>query len=207
MNGEILLLPERSQKLKQAGALLEKNKQEYAQLITQEMGKPLRSSISEIEKCAWACEYFAENAEKLLAPQTVPTGKKTKLRRLPSTGNYFCYHALELPVLARCSALRAPNLMTGNATLLRHAPICTGTGLVIEKLFREAGFPENLFRTLIIDHDIATQVIRHSHVKGVTLTGSPRTGSIIGGTAGASRKKVVLEFRGVSASLPCVTRC
>ncbi len=186
---------ERSQKLKQAGALLEKNKQEYAQLITQEMGKPLRSSISEIEKCAWACEYFAENAEKLLAPQTVPTGKKQSYVVYRPLGIIFAIMPWNYPFW-QVFRFAAPNLMTGNATLLRHAPICTGTGLVIEKLFREAGFPENLFRTLIIDHDIATQVIRHSHVKGVTLTGSPRTGSIIGGTAGASLKKVVLELGG-----------
>lgn len=186
---------ERAQILQKIAALLDQNKQEYAQLITQEMGKPLRFSIAEIEKCQKSCQFYAENAEKLLAPQPVKTEKSKSYIVYRPIGAIFAIMPWNFPFW-QVFRFAAPNLMAGNAALLRHAPICTGTGLAIEKLCQQAGLPENLFRTLVIDNDTAAHVIKHPHVKGVTLTGSPRAGSIVGSTAAGSLKKIVLELGG-----------
>jgi succinate-semialdehyde dehydrogenase/glutarate-semialdehyde dehydrogenase len=90
----------------------------------------------------------------------------------------------------------APNLMAGNAALLSHAPISTGTSLVIETLLKEVGFPENLFRSLVINNEVAAYTIKHSHIAAVTLTGSERAGSVVGAVAASSLKKIVLELGG-----------
>ncbi len=185
----------RAKILQKMADLLEKHKQDYAQLMTQEMGKPIRFSISEIEKCQWACRYFAENAERLLAPQPVKTEKSKSYVTYQPLGVIFAIMPWNYPFW-QVFRFAAPNLMAGNAALLRHAAISTGTGLAIEKLCQEAGFPQNLFRTLVIDNDTSAHVIRHRLVKGVTLTGSPRAGSIVGSEAAAALKKVVLELGG-----------
>lgn len=186
---------ERAQKLLQLAVLLEKNKADYAQLITREMGKPLSSSVAEIEKCQKACRYFAENAEKFLNPQAVATEKSKSYIIYKPLGVIFAIMPWNFPFW-QVFRFITPNFMAGNAVLLRHAPICTGTGLVIETLVQEAGLPPDLLRTLVIDNDTAGHVIHHSLVKGVTLTGSPRAGGIVGGAAAASLKKVVLELGG-----------
>lgn len=185
----------RAQILKNAADLLAQNKQDYAELMTQEMGKPIRFSISEIEKCQWACQYFAENAENLLSAQAVKTEKSKSYVIYQPLGVIFAIMPWNYPFW-QVFRFAAPNLMVGNAALLRHAPISTGTGLAIEKLCQDAGFPQNLFRTLVIDNDTAAHVIRHRLVKGVTLTGSPKAGSIVGSEAAAALKKVVLELGG-----------
>jgi succinate-semialdehyde dehydrogenase/glutarate-semialdehyde dehydrogenase len=186
---------ERAQKLVQLAADLEKNKQDFAELITQEMGKPLSFSVLEIEKCQRACRYFAENGEKLLATQSVATEKSKSYVVYKPLGVIFAIMPWNFPFW-QVFRFIAPNLMAGNAVLLRHAPICTGTGLAIEKLIQETGFPLNLLRTLVIDNETAAHVIHHPLIKGVTLTGSPRAGSIVGSAAASSLKKVVLELGG-----------
>jgi succinate-semialdehyde dehydrogenase / glutarate-semialdehyde dehydrogenase len=186
---------ERATILLNIAATLGKNKQIYADLITQEMGKPIRFSLAEIEKCQWVCQFYAENAEKFLASQAVRTEKTKSYVAYRPLGIIFAIMPWNYPFW-QVFRFAAPNLMAGNAVLLRHAPISTGAGLAIEKLCLEAGLPEAVFRTLVIDHDTATQVIHHRHVKGVTLTGSPRAGSIVGAAAAASLKKVVLELGG-----------
>ncbi len=186
---------ERKQKLLQLAVLLEKNKAKYAQQITQEMGKPLSSSVAEIEKCQKACRYFAENAEQFLSPHAVATEKSKSYVVYQPLGVIFAIMPWNFPFW-QVFRFITPNFMAGNAVLLRHAPICTGTGLAIEKLVEDAGFPPDLLRTLVIDNETAAHVIRHPLVKGVTLTGSPRAGSIVGSAAAASLKKVVLELGG-----------
>jgi succinate-semialdehyde dehydrogenase / glutarate-semialdehyde dehydrogenase len=186
---------QRAQMLQKIADQLLKNQQRYAELMTQEMGKPLRFSLSEIEKCARACRYFAENAEQLLATQPIKTEKSKSYVAYRPLGVIFAIMPWNYPFW-QVFRFAAPNLMAGNAALLRHAPICTGTGLAIEQLCREAGLPDNVFRTLVIDNDTAAKVIRHPFVKGVTLTGSPRAGSIVGAQAAAALKKVVLELGG-----------
>ncbi len=186
---------ERAKILKKIAELLEKNKPSYAQLITQEMGKPIRFSVSEIEKCQTVCHYYADHAEKFLAAQPVKTEKTKSYVVYRPLGIIFAIMPWNFPFW-QVFRFAAPNLMAGNAVLLKHAPISTGAGLAIEKLCRDAGLPENVFRTLLIDNDTAAHVIHHRHVKGVTLTGSPRAGSSVGSAAAASLKKVVLELGG-----------
>ena len=186
---------ERAKILLNIAATLGKNKQIYADLMTQEMGKPIRFSLAEIEKCQKVCQFYAENAEKFLAPVAVPTEKTKSYVTYRPLGIIFAIMPWNYPFW-QVFRFAAPNLMAGNAVLLKHAPICTGTGLVIEKLCLEAGLPEAVFRTLVLDNDLAARVIQHKYVKGVTLTGSPRAGSIVGAAAAASLKKVVLELGG-----------
>lgn len=187
--------PERSQKLLQIADLLEKNKETYAKLITTEMGKPISSSTSEIEKCQWCCRYYAENAEKFLKPKPVATDKSKSFIVYQPLGIIFGIMPWNYPFW-QVFRYAAPNLMAGNAILLRHAPITTGAGLAIEELCQKADLPLNLFRTLVIDNDMAATVIKHPKIRGVTLTGSPRAGRIVGGLAAGALKKVVLELGG-----------
>lgn len=186
---------ERALILRKVAELLEKNKQAYASLITQEMGKPIQFSRAEIEKCGRVCEYYAENAEKLLASQPIQTEKTKSYITYRPLGIIFAIMPWNFPFW-QVFRFAAPNLMAGNAVLLRHAPISTGVGLAIEKLFQDAGLPTHLFRTLVIDNDLAAYVIQHPYIKGVTLTGSPGAGSIVGSLAAQSLKKVVLELGG-----------
>lgn len=186
---------DRAALLKNIAALLGKNKQDYAELMTQEMGKPIRASIAEIEKCQWVCEYYAENGEKFLTAEPVKTDKSKSYIVYKPLGIIFAIMPWNYPFW-QVFRFAAPNIMAGNAILLRHAPISTGTGLVMEKLWQEAGLPAHVFRTLIIDNETAAKVIEDRRIKGVTLTGSPHTGSLVGSTATKALKKVVLELGG-----------
>ncbi len=185
----------RAAALERIALVLEKNKVSYAQLISQEMGKPISASTAEIEKCQWVCRYFAEEAEKLLASRSIKTNKTKSYVTYKPLGIIFAIMPWNYPFW-QVFRFAAPTLMAGNGVLLNHAPITTGTGLAIENLCREANLPENLFRTLIIDHQTAAKVIHHPKVSGVTLTGSPRAGRIVGSEAAQALKKVVLELGG-----------
>ncbi|MBS0349923.1 MAG: NAD-dependent succinate-semialdehyde dehydrogenase [Proteobacteria bacterium] len=186
---------ERAELIRKVADNLGRNKQQYAELITQEMGKPIRFSVAEIEKCQKSCYYYADNAEKFLAAQPVATEKSKSYVIYKPLGIILAFMPWNYPFW-QVFRFAAPTLMAGNSVLLRHAPISTGTGLAIEQLFRDSGCPENLFRTLIMDNDTAAVAIRHPLVKGVTLTGSPQAGSIVGANAVGSFKKVVLELGG-----------
>ena len=186
---------ERAKITRNLGNLLLKNKQQYAELITQEMGKPINLALAEIQKCQKVCEFYAEKAAEFLAPKEVKTDKSKSYVAYQPLGIIFAIMPWNFPFW-QVFRFATPNLIAGNAALLRHAPITTGAGLAIEKLCQEAGFPENLFRTLVISNEVAAQVIQHPLVKGVTLTGSPGAGSIVGAEAVKSLKKVVLELGG-----------
>ncbi len=185
----------RAAKLKTVASILEKNKKKYAELITLEMGKPIRFSMAEIEKCQWVCDYFAEHGEAMLAPRPIETDKSKSYIAYQPLGIIFAIMPWNFPFW-QLFRFAAPALTAGNAVLLRHAPNTTGCGLAIEQLFQEAGFPINILHTLIIDNDMAAEVIKHPKIKAVTLTGSPRAGSSVGSVAGSALKKTVLELGG-----------
>lgn len=185
----------RAKAMYRAAELLKSNKDAYASIISSEMGKPITAARAEIEKCALVCEYYAENAEKLLAPREIKTQLKQSMVVYRPLGIIFAIMPWNFPFW-QVFRFVAPNLMAGNAGLLSHAPISTGTGLAIEKLLKEAGFPENLFRSLIINNDVAAFTIKHPKIAAVTLTGSERAGSIVGAEAAGALKKVVLELGG-----------
>lgn len=186
---------ERSEKMRAASALLLKNKRWYAELMAQEMGKPITQGQAEVEKCRLVCEYYAEHTEHLLQPKVVETDCSKSYTLYQPTGIIFAIMPWNFP-LWQVFRFAAPNLMAGNVALLKHAEIVTGTGLEIEKLLQSAGFPNGVFRTLLIDNDQAETVIAHPHISGVTLTGSHRAGSAVGAASGKNIKKSVLELGG-----------
>jgi succinate-semialdehyde dehydrogenase / glutarate-semialdehyde dehydrogenase len=186
---------ERKKCMLQSAALLRKNQKQYATLLSNEMGKPISAAIAEIEKCASVCEYYAQHAEDLLKPRVITTEMKQSQVVYRPLGIIFAIMPWNFPFW-QVFRFAAPNLMAGNAGLLSHAPISTGTALAIESLLKEAGFPENLFRSLIINNDVAAFTIKHPKIVAVTLTGSERAGSAVGATAAGALKKVVLELGG-----------
>lgn len=177
------------------GKVLQKEKQKLALMITQEMGKPIQQSIAEIEKCALLCKFYANQAKKLLKPEQVKTEFTKSYRAFEPLGTIFAIMPWNFPVW-QVMRFAVPNVMGGNAALLKHAPNCIGTSLLIENLFLKAGFPNHLFRSLIMDVDLAPFVIHHPAVAGVTLTGSNRAGKSVAKEAGEAIKKVVLELGG-----------
>lgn len=186
---------ERADKLRKAGKILLDNKQQYAALITEEMGKPIKSALGEVEKCAWLCDHFAEHAEQYLTPHTIKTEMSKTYVTYQPLGVVFAIMPWNFPFW---QALRSavPSIMAGNSCVLKHAPTTTGCGLAIEKIFQNAGFLENTFRALIIDTDVAAKVIAHPKIAAVTLTGSVGAGKTVGAQAAGHLKKVVLELGG-----------
>ena len=168
---------------------------ELALLMAQEMGKPVVAGMAEIEKCAWVCEYYAEHAEFQLAPRSVKTSMKKSIVCYQPLGLVFAIMPWNFPFW-QVFRFAVPTIMAGNAAVFKHAQICTGCGDAIAKLFREAGFPEQLFQQVIIDNDMAAKVIAHDKIVAVTLTGSERAGSIIASNAAKHLKKAVLELGG-----------
>jgi succinate-semialdehyde dehydrogenase/glutarate-semialdehyde dehydrogenase len=175
--------------------LLLKHKTEYATLITNEMGKPITQAIAEIEKCSKLCDFYVAQGEHFLKPELIQTEFYKSYRTYRPMGIIFAIMPWNFPFW-QVMRFAVPNLMGGNAALLKHAPNSTGTSLLIETLFLEAGFPKNLFRSLIIDVNLAPFVIQHPQVAGVTLTGSNVAGKAVAREAGAALKKVVLELGG-----------
>ena len=186
---------ERSNYLHRVADLLRKNKKTYAELMAEEMGKPIAAGEAEVEKCAWVCEYYADHAEELLKPRIIKTEMKKSYVTYQPSGVIFAIMPWNFPMW-QVFRFCAPNLMAGHGCLLKHAPISTGTALAIEKLIRDAGLPKNIFRTLIIDNETAATVIANPKVSAVTLTGSERAGCAVGSAAGKALKKVVLELGG-----------
>lgn len=174
--------------------LLQKQGQ-LAELMAHEMGKPVYAGKLEIAKCAWVCKHYAEEAEAYLKPRIIQTEmQKTKVCYQP-IGMVFAIMPWNFPFW-QVFRFAAPTIMAGNAVLLKHAPISTGTGNAIQALFIEAGFPEHLFQHLTIDNDVAAKVIAHDKISAVTLTGSVQAGATVGSEAVKHLKKIVLELGG-----------
>lgn len=189
---------ERSRLMNAAAEELKQNKREYAEAITLEMGKPISQSIAEVEKCAWVCEYYAENAKEQLVNKTIKTDAQE---------SYVSYEPLG-PVLAvmpwnypfwQVFRFAAPALMAGNVGLLKHASNVMKSAANIEKVFERAGFPEGCFTNLPISSAKVEDIIKNKKIKAVTLTGSMPAGSALASIAGAEIKKSVLELGGSNA--------
>ncbi len=185
----------RREKMLNLANILRKKKEHLSILMANEMGKPIKWGKSELEKCALVCEYYAENAESYLSPYSIQTEMQKSYVTYQSLGSILAIMPWNFPFW-QVFRFAAPNLMAGNAVLLKHAPISTGTGLEIEHLILEAGFPDNLFRTLVISEKDVSYIIENQHIKGVTLTGSGRAGKSVAEQAGRALKKVVLELGG-----------
>lgn len=189
---------ERAPLMKKAGAILRERAKDYGRLMAEEMGKPFKDGVAEIEKCAGCCDYFAEHAEKLLAPEIVPTDAKKSFVTFQPLGVVLAVMPWNFPFW-QVIRFAAPGLMAGNAGVLKHASNVPGCALAIEQVFRDAGFPENLFRTLMIGSKEVNAVIEHPLVRAVTLTGSGPAGRSVASKAGEMLKKTVLELGGSDA--------
>jgi succinate-semialdehyde dehydrogenase/glutarate-semialdehyde dehydrogenase len=189
-------IAERSKLMKKAGEILRKNKEEYARLITQEMGKIIRESRAEIEKCAWACDFYAEKAEEFLSPEKIslPDGKKAKIIHQP-LGAILAVMPWNFPFW-QVFRFAAPTLMAGNVGILKHASNVPQCALAIESIFREAGFPEGVFQSFLIDTKSTLRLLEDDRVKAVSLTGSEKAGAAVASAAGKNIKKSLLELGG-----------
>ncbi|MFQ5837616.1 MAG: NAD-dependent succinate-semialdehyde dehydrogenase [Thermoplasmata archaeon] len=175
--------------------VLRNRKEKYARLITTEMGKPIKDSLAEIEKCAWTAEVFADKAENWLREETVEADGKKHVVSYEPLGVILSIMPWNFPFW---QALRfaIPTLLAGNVSILKHSNSVPQCALAIEEAFREAGCPENTFRTVIADHATIAELIASDFIQGVSLTGSTAAGQRIGELAGRHLKKVVLELGG-----------
>jgi succinate-semialdehyde dehydrogenase/glutarate-semialdehyde dehydrogenase len=186
---------ERATLMKNAAKVLRENADEYARVITDEMGKPLADARGEVEKCAWVCDYYAENAESFLAPELVETDASKSFVAYQPLGVVLAVMPWNFPFW-QVFRFAAPALMAGNAGVLKHASNVPASALAIEEVFLKAGFPKNLFRTLLIGSKQVAAVIENPLVKAVTLTGSTPAGKAVASKAGEMLKKTVLELGG-----------
>jgi succinate-semialdehyde dehydrogenase/glutarate-semialdehyde dehydrogenase len=175
--------------------LLRSRSESLAQLMTAEMGKPIVQAESEIEKCADACEFFADHAEAMLASEEIKSDAKRSVVRYEPLGAVLAIMPWNFPFW-QLFRFAAPNLMAGNVGVLKHAPNVTGCCRAIGQLFSDAGFPEGIFTTLIVDTPAVKGIIEHPAIAAVTLTGSERAGRSVAAIAGAALKKTVLELGG-----------
>jgi succinate-semialdehyde dehydrogenase/glutarate-semialdehyde dehydrogenase len=176
-------------------SLLRSKKEELALLMALEMGKVIREGISEIEKCAWVCEYYAGNAENFLENEFIQTETFRSFVSFQPLGTILAVMPWNFPFWQVFRFL-TPALMAGNTAVLKHASNVPGCAVAIEELVREAGFPENVFRTLLIGSNQVENIIRHPAIKAVSLTGSTPAGRSVAAIAGSELKKCVLELGG-----------
>ncbi len=186
---------ERAQLMKKAAQILEDNIEEYATLMTKEMGKPISGSKSEVKKCAWVCNYYSENAGKFLENEFIETDASKSFVTFQPLGVVLAVMPWNFP-LWQVFRFAAPGLMAGNAGVLKHASNVPGCALAIEDVFRKAGFPENLFRALLIRNKQVKAVIENPVVQAATLTGSTPAGRAVASQSGQMLKKTVLELGG-----------
>lgn len=186
---------ERSLLMQRIAELLEENKEKYAKLMAREMGKPLAQGKSEIEKCAWVCNYYADNTKDFLGEEAIKSDGSKSYVTFNALGTVLAIMPWNFPFW-QLFRFGAPALMAGNAVILKHAPNVTGCALAIEDLMHEAGIPDDLFRTVIADVDQTQSLIKNPNIAAVTLTGSTRAGKAVASTAGSVLKKTVLELGG-----------
>jgi succinate-semialdehyde dehydrogenase / glutarate-semialdehyde dehydrogenase len=186
---------ERAKPMRRAAEILRSRAPQYAQLMAQEMGKPVRDGTAEAQKCATACDYYAEHAARLLAPEPIDTEARKSFVTFNPLGVVLAVMPWNFPFW-QVFRFAAPGLMAGNAAVLKHASNVPGCALAIEEIFREAGFPRDLFRTLLIRNQQVDAVIEHPLVRAVTLTGSGPAGRAVAAKAGSELKKTVLELGG-----------
>lgn len=188
-------ISERARLMKKVSGILRDQQDEFAKTMTLEMGKLFKDGKAEAEKCAWVCDYYAENAAQFLQPESIATDAGKSFVTFNPLGVILAIMPWNFPFW-QVFRFAAPSLMAGNAALLKHASNVPGCALAIEQIFRNAGFPEHLFRILLIGSKEVAGVIENPLVKAVTLTGSTRAGRAVANKAGEMLKKSVLELGG-----------
>ena len=186
---------DRAEKMMRAAEILESEKKSFARTMTFEMGKPINAAVSEAEKCALVCRYYAENAERHLADEPVETNATKSFVRYQPLGVVLAVMPWNFPFW-QVFHFAAPALMAGNVGLLKHASNVPRCALAIEDIFRRAGFVEGAFQTLLIGSDAVQKMLEDPRVAAATLTGSEPAGRSVAGIAGKQIKKTVLELGG-----------
>ena len=186
---------ERARMMLKAADILDNEKAALGRIMTIEMGKPLRAAVDEAVKCAWGCRYYAENAERFLADETVETAAKRSYIRYQPLGPILAVMPWNFPFW-QVFRFVAPALMAGNTGLLKHASNVPQCALKIEEILRRAGFPEGVFQTLLIGSNKVDGILADPRVVAATLTGSEGAGIEVGVAAAKRIKKVVLELGG-----------
>jgi len=189
---------QRSKLMKKAARVLRDNAGEYAKLMALEMGKPVKDGRAEAEKCAWVCDYYAENTEEFLKREIIKTDASSSFVSFQPIGVVLAVMPWNFPFW-QVIRFAAPALMAGNAGVLKHASNVPGCALAIEEVFIKAGFPKNIFRTLLIGSRLVSDVIENPLVKAITLTGSTPAGKAVAAKSGDMLKKTVLELGGSDA--------
>jgi succinate-semialdehyde dehydrogenase/glutarate-semialdehyde dehydrogenase len=188
----------RNSLMKNVSALLMKNYSDYAASITAEMGKPISESIAEVKKCAWVCDYYAENAEKFLQTESVDTDSDISYISYEPLGTILGIMPWNFPFW-QVFRFAVPTLMAGNTVLLKHASNVQLCARNIEDIFTESGFPPSVFENLVIGSSRVEKIIESDVVKAVSLTGSEYAGQMVAGKAGSKIKKTLLELGGSNA--------
>jgi succinate-semialdehyde dehydrogenase/glutarate-semialdehyde dehydrogenase len=191
-------LETRTALLRRAGEVLLRQRDEYARLMSREMGKLIGEARAEIEKCARCCTYYADEAPELLAPERIETDAHKSYVAYQPLGTVLAIMPWNFPFWQVIRAA-APALTAGNTMVLKHADNVPGCAMALEEVFREAGYPDGVFRNLMIGIPMVDGVIRDARIAAVTLTGSERAGRAVGKAAGETLKKCVLELGGSDA--------
>jgi succinate-semialdehyde dehydrogenase/glutarate-semialdehyde dehydrogenase len=190
-----LTFAERGQMMRKAADILEAEKDALGRLMTAEMGKTLRSAVDEAVKCAWACRYYAECAERFLADEIIQTNASRSYVRYQPLGPILVVMPWNFPFWQAFRFI-APGLMAGNVGLLKHASNVPQCALKIEDVLCRAGFPDGVFQTLLIGSDKVDRILDDPRIAAATLTGSEEAGVKVGSGAAKRIKKVVLELGG-----------
>jgi len=189
-------LREREELIASAAEVLRENKQTYAEIMVREMGKPISQAVGEVEKCAWACDHYAEFAGSYLESDQYPSPPGTEVRTVHDPlGPVLAVMPWNFPMW-QVIRFAAPYLTAGNVGLLKHASNVPGCAVALEEVFQEAGYPEGVFQTLLIGSDDVEDVLTDDRVRAATLTGSGPAGRAVAETAGKHLKKTVLELGG-----------
>ena len=188
-------MPTRAEHMRRAAEGLEARKDEFARLMAQEMGKPVTAGRAEVEKCAWVCRYYADEAEEMLADRAIPTERTKSYVHHEPLGTVLAVMPWNFPFW-QVFRFVAPGIMAGNVGVLKHASNVSGCALMIEEVMVEAGFPAGVFASLLIPSSMVGAVLEHPSVVAATLTGSDPAGRAVAAKAGSLLKKTVLELGG-----------
>ena len=186
---------DRAERLRAVAEVLRHHKRRHAETMAREMGKPVRDGVAEVEKCAWACDFYADHAATFLADEAIPTDAQRSLVRYQPLGPVLAVMPWNYPFW-QVYRFAAPALMAGNVGVLKHASSVTRCALDIQAVFQEAGLPDGVFQTLVLGSGGVASIVRDPRVKAVSLTGSEEAGAAVAAVAGAVVKKVVLELGG-----------
>lgn len=189
---------ERSRLMRNAASLLRNNAADFAITITAEMGKPVKESKAEVEKCAWVCDYYADNAENFLMPEMIKTDADKSYASYEPVGVVLGIMPWNFPFW-QVFRFAVPTIMAGNNALLKHASNVQICAEKIVEVFEKAGFPSGVFWNLPVGSPSMDNIIRHGGIMAVSLTGSEQAGTHVAATAGSVLKKCVLELGGSNA--------